>query len=84
MSVTELKKALKEKKITFGLKDTIKKLKRGEVTKIFIALNCPKDTKENILHYARIANVEVIQLDQPNEELRVICKKPFATTVLSY
>lgn len=84
MSIENLKKILKEKKVTFGSERTLKLLRRGELTEIFIASNCPKDVKADIMHYAKLSNVKVIELEEPNDELGIICKKPFSISVLCY
>ncbi len=84
MSSEQLKKALEKEKMVFGSERTIKKLKRGNVKKVFLASNCKKEIKEKIEHYAKLINVEVISLKMNNEELGVFCKKPFFIGVLCY
>ncbi len=84
MSLIELKKALKEKTITFGTEKTLKMLRNGKAKKVFIAANCPESTKETIKHYAQLNTTQVINLKQPNDEIGLTCKKPFAITVLCY
>ena len=84
MSIENLKKILKEKKVIFGSERTLKLLRRGKLTEIFIASNCPKNVKADIIHYAKIANVKLTELEEPNDELGVICKKPFSISVLGY
>jgi large subunit ribosomal protein L30e len=82
---TELTKALKEKKeITFGTERTIKNLKLGKASTIFLASNCPKKVKEQIEHYAGIAEAKVVVLKLPDKEVGLLCKKPFNVSVLSY
>lgn len=82
MTVAELKKLVGNKKLILGADRTIKDLKRGEAKKVFLASNCKKETKEDILHYAKTHKIEVSQLDVNNEELGVIVKKPFAVSVI--
>ncbi len=82
MSLDLLKKILKEKKVVFGTDRTIKKLKRGVCQKVFLSSNCPKETEEDIRYYSKLAKAEVIKLDQPNDELGMVCKKPFSVSVL--
>ena len=84
MSTAELKKALKEKKLIFGSEKTLKNLKTGKLTKIFLANNCPKKIKQDILHYSKLSKVDIVELKRSNEEIAAICKKPFSITVLSY
>lgn len=84
MSLTELRKALKEKTITFGTEKTIKMLRNGKAKKVFISSNCPEDTRQTVLHYAKLSNIEVITLKLPNDEIGLTCKKPFGISVLCY
>lgn len=84
MSLAELRKALKERTITFGTGKTLKMLRNEKTKKVFIASNCPADTKETILHHAKLNNVEVVKLKLPNDEIGLTCKKPFSITVLCY
>ncbi len=84
MTIQDIKKAIKEKKIIIGADITLKKLRIGKLKKIYLASNCRKDTREDIIHYAKLNNVEVINLEKTNEELGILCKKPFSISVLSY
>lgn len=84
MSIAELKKALKEKTITFGSEKTLKMLKNGKVKKVFLASNCPEDMKETIEYYAKINKVDIIKLKIPNDEIGLTCKKAFGISVLCY
>ena len=79
----DIKELLKDKDLTFGTERTIKRLRIGDVKSVFIAKNCPENVRKTIKHYAKLVNVEVNELDIRNEELGVICKKPFSITVLS-
>ncbi len=84
MSLEELRKALKEKTITFGTEKTLKMLRNGKVKKVFISSNCSETVKQTINHYAKMSNIEVIQLELPNDEIGLACKKPFSISVLCY
>lgn len=79
MSLSELKKALKEKTVIFGTEKTLKNLKLGKCKKVFISSNCPKIIKDEIKSY----EVEIIELDEPNTEVALICKRPHPISVLS-
>lgn len=84
MSLEALKKALKEKTITFGSEKTLKMLRNGKAKKVFIASNCTETTKQTIEHYAKMNNIEVVRLELPNDEIGLACKKPFGISVLCY
>ena len=83
MTISELKKAIEEKKIVLGTDRTIKKLKRGEISKVFLASNCSKEIEEEIRYLSKINDVKVEKLKQPNEEIGLLCKKNFSVSVLS-
>ena len=84
MSLEELRKILKEKKVVFGSERTLKMLKNNKLNGIYLASNCPNKVKESIKYYAKLSNVNVVELEQANDELGVICKKPFSISVLAY
>jgi len=81
--ISEIKKALKEGKAIIGTERTLKNLKLGKVSKIYLTSNCPEDVEEDVKYYSKLAKVEVVKLKQPNDELGAICKKPFSVSVLS-
>ncbi len=81
MSILKLKKALKEQKIIFGTKRTLKNLKLGYTKAVFIASNCQEEIKKEIKSYK---NIDIIELKIPNTEIAMICKKPYPISVLSY
>ena len=80
----ELKDALKEKGLVFGRDKTLKKMREGNIKQVFIASNCPKDTEEAIMHYAKLNKAKIKKLDINNKELGTRCKKPFSVMVLGY
>jgi len=82
-SISEIKKALKEGKAIIGTERTLKNLKLGKVSKVFLTSNCPAGVKKDINYYSKLAKAEVVQLKQPNDELGALCKKPFSISVLS-
>ena len=84
MSMEDLKKALKEKKLVFGTERTIKNLKLGKAKAVFLAKNCPKATREDINYYSGLCKAAVHELEEPSDELALICKKNFPVTVISY
>ena len=83
MSLAELKKVLTKGKVTIGSKETLRKLKMGEVKQVFLASNCSKQVKEDIEHFKSIADVKIIELAEPSDELMLVCKKNFPVAVVS-
>jgi len=76
----EIRKLLESDKLLIGTDRSIKALKMGKLEKIYISSNCPDDVTETIDRYA--GETELIKLDVPNEELGVICRKPFLISVV--
>ncbi|MEM2089899.1 MAG: ribosomal L7Ae/L30e/S12e/Gadd45 family protein [Candidatus Pacearchaeota archaeon] len=75
--IKELLQDLKGKTI-FGLKRTLKFLKKGKVQKIYLASDAPPLPKFNLKE-----KIEIIKLNQNKEELKEICKKKFNVSVIS-
>ncbi len=80
----ELNKAIKEKELTIGTERTLKNLKLGKVNTVFLASNCKPEVKEQVEYYAEISGTKVVQLELPDKELGLLCKKPFKVSVVSY
>jgi len=85
--VSEELKHLKEKlqkkeKVIIGTDRVLKELKAKEISKVFLASNCPQKIKQDVLYYAELAEISVIELEMDNEELGVFCKKNFFVAVI--
>ena len=78
----KLRTAVQEKKLVVGTDKVLKELKAGKVEKIYLAENCPPKIREDINHYAKMANVPILELNQSNEELGIFCKKNFFVSVV--
>ncbi|HLD12914.1 MAG TPA: ribosomal L7Ae/L30e/S12e/Gadd45 family protein [Candidatus Nanoarchaeia archaeon] len=84
MTLENLRKAFKEEQLIYGSERTIKKLKQGKTKTIFLAKNCPPDVRATIQHYATLQPVTIHDLEEPNTELALICKKKYNVSVVSY
>ncbi|MEM3154937.1 MAG: ribosomal L7Ae/L30e/S12e/Gadd45 family protein, partial [Candidatus Woesearchaeota archaeon] len=80
--VAELKKVLESKKVVLGTDETLKLLRQGKIKKVYITSNCEGNAKEDIERLCKVAEVECVELSQSNDEIGVICKKPFAVSVV--
>ena len=83
LTSTEIKKLIKAKNIVIGTEKTIKNLKVGKVEKVIISSNCSESILNDLNYYTGLGKVETIKVNYPNDELGVICKKPFSISVLS-
>ena len=65
-----------------GQERVLKELKAKKLTKIFLAKNCPQKLKEDIIYYAKLADIPYQELEQTNEDLGILCKKNFYISVV--
>ena len=84
IDAAEIKKMLKSGSVVIGTERTIKNLRLGRVQKVLLSSNCPANVEKNINYYAGLSGAEAYKLDYPNDELSVICKKPFSISVLAF
>ncbi len=82
-NISEIRKLLKEKKVIVGTQRTIKDLKLGKTGKIYLSSNCSEKTLDTISHYAKLTKTPITKLRYPNDELGILCKKPYSISVLS-
>ena len=79
MSMELLKKSLKEDKLVYGFRNALLGLKNWKVLNLYIANNCPFEFKNKLKNYY----VEIIELNEPNKEISLICKKKFSVNIVS-
>ena len=80
--ITKIKKAIDDKKLIIGSQRVVKELKRSKLLEVFITANCENRVKEDLKHYSSMQKVKLTSLDINNEELGVICKKPFSVSII--
>ena len=78
----ELKDAIQDKNLIIGTGRIIKSLRAGKLKKVFLSKNCPLGIKNDIRHYAKLGKIDIFELSISNEEIGVMCKKPFSISVL--
>jgi len=83
LSVGDIRKIAKLKELVIGTNEVVKNLKIGKVNKVYMASNCEQKDKESIEYYAGLSKAEVFYLEQPNDELGIICKKPYPISVMA-
>ena len=81
-TIAEIRKNLKSDKLLLGARTCLKQLKLGNLQKLFLASNCPKDLTEDVEHYSRLGNVELVKLDIANDELGILCKRQHTVVML--
>ncbi|MFH1682890.1 MAG: ribosomal L7Ae/L30e/S12e/Gadd45 family protein [Candidatus Woesearchaeota archaeon] len=80
--LSELKKELEDGKVILGMESVTKNLKKGNLSKVYLASNCPEKFKDDINYYSELAKVPITVLEIDNEGIGVICKKHFFVSVL--
>ena len=80
MSLSKLKQVLKEKNVVYGSERTLKNLRLGKTKIVFLASNCPDDVKDKVKLYG----IEVFELEEPGDEVALICKRAHSVVVLSH
>ena len=80
--IKEIKKLMAENKLIVGADEVMKGLRKGSISKVYIAANCPAELKEGLAHYTSIGSVEMVETGIQNDELGDICKKPFSISVM--
>lgn len=78
----EIKKLLSADRLIIGTDLTIKNLKQGNLEKVFVTANCPKQVQEDLQRYTQIAGAQVVSAGVENEELGILCKRRHAVSVL--
>ena len=80
--MTDIKTAIKQKKLCIGTKSVLANLKTGKLARVYLASNASADVAEDIARLAEMCSAEVIRLQIPNEEIGTVCKKSFSVSAL--
>lgn len=78
----ELKKLLATNKLVFGTNETMKKLRQGKITRVYVSSNCNQMTKRDLHNLCTLTNIPCADLAQTKDEMGVLCKKQFAISVI--
>ncbi len=81
--IDEIRKLVGTKNLLIGTGRTIKNLKTGKLSRVYVSSNCPDNIKEDLNYYGDLSETPILELKQTNEELGAVCKKPFFVSVLS-
>lgn len=75
----EFEKEIKDRKLVFGEKNSLKQAKKGSIEAIYISSDCRN--AEKIKNEAKGA--EVRQITYTSAQMQEMCKKPFPVSVVS-
>ena len=77
-ALTELRKNVQSSKLVIGMREVRKLLKQDKLSRIFVASNRPESSMRDMRQSCDAVNCELVALSIPNDELGVMCKKPFS------
>ena len=77
-AITELRKNVQSSKLVIGLREVRKMLKQDKLSRVFVASNLPEASLLVMRQSCEAVNCELVELAIPNDELGVMCKKPFS------
>lgn len=80
--VAEIKKHLVSGKLVIGAGRNLKQLRQSKLEKIYLSANCKPKTREDVNRLCKLGKIECVDLSQTNDEMGVVCKKPFSISVL--
>ena len=75
--------AVKTGKLVLGSKNVIRLLLNGTAKLIILSNNCPRETKERIIYYCKLAGVSYRVTEISGLELGAACRKPFNVSALA-
>jgi large subunit ribosomal protein L30e len=75
--------AVKTGKVSFGANAALQNAKTGKAKLIILAVNCPKDIKEQVEYYGKISKVPVMTYKGASMDLAMVCNKLFIISALS-
>lgn len=78
--IIKIKKSIDDKKAVFGINEVLSELRISNLTEVLLASNCTPEMENEVNSLAD--KTPVLKLERANDELGVICKKPFSISVI--
>ncbi len=75
--------AVKTGKVSFGANTALQNAKTGKAKMIVLAVNCPKDIREQVEYNGKISKVPVMMYKGTSMDLAAVCNKLFIISALS-
>jgi large subunit ribosomal protein L30e len=69
--------------VTLGSEKSIQGLKHGKGKLVIVAQNCPRDIREDVLHYSKLSEIPVYTYEGTSVDLGSVCGKPFTVATLT-
>ena len=74
---------VKTGKAAFGSNVALQNAKTGKAKMIILAVNCPKDIKEQVEYYGKISKVPIMTYKGTSIDLATVCNRLFVVSALS-
>ena len=82
LTTEQLRKLIEDRKVIIGTSRTIQALKADKLKRVVLASNASEATADAVTRYSSQTGVAIDELSVPNDELGVMCKKPFSISLL--
>ncbi len=69
--------------VTLGSEKSIQGLKLGRGKLVILAQNCPRDIREDVMHYSKLSEIPVYDYQGTSVDLGSVCGKPFTVAALT-
>jgi ribosomal protein L30E len=84
MTKANLTQHIEDNNVIIGENETLRALKAGEISHVYLASNAKDETVDDVEYYADLQDdVHVTHLDEHNADLGDRCKKPFNVQIVS-
>lgn len=81
-AIDEIRKQLGSKNMIIGEREVQKGILKGTIKKVYLAKNCKVQVRRDIEKSREIAGFDLEVVSLQNEELGILCKKPFSVSVI--
>lgn len=80
--VSDLKKLVTAEKLVLGSERTLKLLRDKKLERVYVSSDCNPETSDQLHYLAGVMEVPVEVVSKTADEIGVICRKPFAVSVV--
>jgi large subunit ribosomal protein L30e len=69
-------------KVVEGFNQTLKYIKLGKLKYVVVASNAPEEMENDVLYYAKLSGIPVVEYPGTNRDLGTLIGKPFSVAFL--
>lgn len=81
--IRAIQAAVRTGQIVYGARRTIKTVLHGKAKVVVVAMNAPPELKRDVLYYAKLSRIPVVEFDGTNMELGAVVGRPHSVAVLA-